>query len=136
MIKYDIREVVRHISKDYPVEFNVNGNCTVMADETIYSVFDNIINNAIVHGKANRIDINIKREESTCEIRIADFGEGIADNLKKQVFEERFSYGKTGGTGLGLHIVKLAVKRYGGRIHIEDNKPKGTIFVIKLRFEK
>jgi len=132
LIKYDVRTIVNNIAKDYPVEFNVNGECTVMADETIFSVIDNIINNAIVHGKTDRIDINIKRGDNTCEIRIADFGKGIADNLKQKVFEERFCYGEAGGTGLGLYIVKLAVKRYGGSVHIEDNKPNGAIFVINL----
>jgi signal transduction histidine kinase len=32
-------------------------------------------------------------------MEIADFGKGILDNIKDKVFEESFSYGKTGNTG-------------------------------------
>ena len=37
-----------------------------------------------------------------------------------------------GGTGLGLSIVKRLVREHGGSIRIEDNKPKGTVFVVRL----
>ena len=97
------------------------------------SVIDNIIRNAIVHGEANKIDITTKGKDDICEIRIADYGIGIPDKIKEKVFNEGFRYGETGGTGLGLYIVKKTVDRYGGSIHVEDNKPNGTVFVIKLK---
>jgi len=34
---------------------------------------------------------------------------------------------------LGLYIVKKTVERYGGKISIEDNKPQGTVFVLRLK---
>ncbi|MEM2716548.1 MAG: ATP-binding protein, partial [Archaeoglobaceae archaeon] len=67
------------------------------------------------------------------EIRIADFGKGIPDEVKPRIFEEGFTYGEKASTGLGLYIVKRLVERYSGEIKVEDNKPKGTVFVIRLR---
>jgi len=32
-----------------------------------------------------------------------------------------------------LYIVKKTVERYGGSIHVEDNEPRGAVFVIKLK---
>ena len=130
--EYNAKEIVEDVIKDYDVRFNVSGDCRIMADEAFYSVIDNIVRNAIVHGGTDRIDITISGENG-CEIRIADFGKGIPDEIKERVFDEQFVYGETGGTGLGLYIVKKTVERYGGSIRVEDNKPKGTVFVIKLK---
>jgi len=37
-----------------------------------------------------------------------------------------------GGTGLGLSIVKRLVEAHSGSIGIEDNAPRGTVFVVSL----
>lgn len=134
--EYNVIELVEDVIKDYSVDFKIEGNGIIIADEAIRSVIDNIISNAIVHGKTDKIDINIENKGDTCEIRITDYGRGIPDEIKEKVFEEHFSYGETGGTGLGLYIVKQTIERYGGSIHIEDNKPKGTVFVIRLKGKK
>ena len=132
----NVREVIEEIIGRYPeIEFKIEGDCRVLADGTFNSVIDNIINNAVVHGKTNRIDITIKCNDF-CEVRITDYGKGIPEKIKDRIFEEGFFYGETGHTGLGLYIVKKVVERYGGSVTIEDNKPKGTVFVIRLRTVK
>ena len=103
-----------------------------MADEAINSVMDNLVRNAVVHGKTDRIDINIVLDDKTCTIEVSDFGVGIPDDYKSKIFEEGESFGETRGTGLGLYIVKKVIERYGGEIEVEDNKPKGTKFTITL----
>ncbi|KAA0003057.1 MAG: PAS domain S-box protein [Thermoplasmata archaeon] len=134
--EYDIREVVEDIINDYSVDFNVKGNGIVLADEFIHSVIDNIVGNAVLHGKTDKIDIIIENKDDVCEIRIVDYGIGIPDKIKDKIFDERFSYGETRGSGLGLYIVKKAIERYGGSIHVEDNKPNGAVFVIKLKLKE
>jgi len=131
---YDINAVIKEVIEHYSsIEFTIEGKGQVLADEAIGSVIDNIIRNAINHGKTDRIDITIDKQNSFCEVRIADYGIGIPDEIKEQVFKKGFQHGETGHTGLGLHIVKKAMESYGGIVHIEDNTPKGTIFVLKLR---
>jgi len=68
-----------------------------------------------------------------CSLRIADYGIGIPDKIKKKIFDEGFIYGKKGHTGIGLYIVNESVKRCGGEISVEDNKPKGTVFILRLQ---
>ena len=131
--KYSVKKVVEDVIKDYDVKFDIKGDCTIMADEAFRSVIDNIVRNAIVHGGTDKIDITMESREDECEIRIADYGKGIPDEIKKRIFDESFRHGKTGGTGLGLYIVKKTVERYGGSIHVEDNEPRGAVFVIKLK---
>jgi len=105
----------------------------VLVDEAINSVIDNIISNAVIHGKAENINISIEAKAENVQIRITDDGCGIPDKIKEQVFEECYSYGISGNTGLGLYIVKKTIENYGGEISIMDNKPKGAVFSIKLR---
>jgi len=131
--EYSVKKVVEDVIKDYDVKFNIKGDCTIMADEAFRSVIDNIVRNAIEHGGTDKIDISIESTGDKCEIRIADYGKGIPDEIKKRIFDERFRYGETGGTGLGLYIVKKTVERYGGSIHVEDNEPRGAVFAIRLK---
>jgi signal transduction histidine kinase len=104
-----------------------------MADESLHSVIDNLVRNAVIHGKTDRISVDISNLGNTCDVRIADYGVGISDDIKGKIFEEGFTYGETGQTGLGLHIVKKAMETYGGQVYVEDNKPKGTAFILKLK---
>jgi len=131
--EYSTREIAESVAGNYDAEFNITGDCTVMADEAFHSVMDNIVRNAVVHGGTDKIDIIIESRGKECDIRIADHGKGIPDEIKEKIFNERFRHGETGGTGLGLYIVKKTIERYGGSIRVEDNKPKGTVFVIKLK---
>ena len=58
---------------------------------------------------------------------------GIPEEIKNKIFDEGFYHGVSGHTGIGLHIVKKTIERYGGHIYADDNKPKGAVFVISLR---
>ena len=131
---YSVTEIVKGVIDGYPaITFNVEGECQVLADESLSSVIDNLIRNAVVHGKTDRIDIKIGDRDEYCEIRIADYGIGIAEEMKELIFDESFSYGENAGTGLGLYIVKKAMETYGGQIRVEDNKPEGAVFVLALK---
>jgi signal transduction histidine kinase len=71
------------------------------------------------------------------EVRIADTGIGIPAREKARVFDPFYQIDSSstrehGGTGLGLSIVKRLVDGHGGSIRIEDNRPRGTIFVVRL----
>ena len=131
---YKIRDVIREVAKDYPsVDFVIKGNAQVMADDSLFSVIDNIVRNAIIHGRADRIAVAVDRREEICAVSIADNGSGIPDEIKEAIFEEGFRHGDTGQTGLGLHIVKKAMEKYGGHVSVSDNEPKGTTFTLKFR---
>lgn len=129
----NVRDLVEEVIRSYNIQFNIHGWCVAMANEALYSVIDNIISNAIKHGGTEKIDIWLSEVEDECEIRIADYGAGIPSEIKEQVFKESFKFGEQAGTGLGLYIVKKVVDRYGGKVWIEDSKPHGATFVIRLK---
>jgi signal transduction histidine kinase len=127
----DLRLLLMETAQEFPVTVNITGDCSVKADNGLRSVIGNIIQNAIVHGKADRIDVSMKEINGSCELRISDNGSGIADKIKGRVFEEGFKYGRAGHTGLGLYIARKIVERYG-KISLEDNVPSGATFILRL----
>lgn len=71
------------------------------------------------------------------EVRVADTGIGIPLRERTRVFDAFYQVDSSstreyGGTGLGLSIVKRLVEGHGGTIQIQDNEPKGTVFVVTL----
>jgi PAS domain S-box-containing protein len=132
--KMEMAKIASDVRKNHPeIKINIQGQGTAFADNAIYSVFDNLIANAIKHGKASTLDIDIEADENYCTMRIADNGIGIPDKYKDNVFEEGFQFGDSGNTGIGLFIVKQTIEGYDGEITVEDNQPQGTLFCIRLR---
>ncbi|MCC7573128.1 MAG: PAS domain S-box protein [Candidatus Methanofastidiosum sp.] len=131
---YDVKSMLNEISKNYSdIKIKIYGDCVVLADDALSSVFDNIIRNALIHGNSNRIDIKIRKIKDYCEVKFIDYGVGIPLEIKRKLFEEGFAYGKNKGTGLGLYIVKKTLERYGGSIEVQENMPKGAVFILRFR---
>ncbi|MCK4696290.1 MAG: PAS domain-containing sensor histidine kinase, partial [Candidatus Cloacimonetes bacterium] len=130
----NVERIFKEIKNNYKaITFNITGSATILADKYLFSVFDHIIRNAVVHGSASKIDIEINNKRNFCEIRIGDDGVGISDEMKKQICEEGFKFGKKGHTGLGLFIVKKAMESYEGSIQVVDNEPDGAIFILTFK---
>lgn len=130
---YQLKEVIKQVSKNLPaVKFNARVDGSVLADEALVSVVENIARNAQVHGETNEIDVATTKERNFIHMSLADLGKGIPDNIKNRLFIEGFKYGTTGNSGLGLYIARKTVERYGGQISVTDNQPKGTKFIITL----
>ena len=70
-------------------------------------------------------------DSETVEICVQDTGHGISPQDKDKLFLPQFST-KDRGTGLGLAIAARIVAEHGGNIHVEDNFPAGSRFVIEL----
>lgn len=130
------KEVGKLKHENLVVTANIHGKIYVRADDMISSVLENILLNAIFHNdkELKKIHVDVKEVENDwVEIRIADNGPGIPDEMKEEIFKEGVKGEKTGRTGLGLFIVKMLVEKYGGKIWVEDNEPEGSVFVIRLR---
>ncbi len=131
---FSVTDVLEDVIKHYPsITFNIEGQSQILADECFTSIFENLISNAIIHGKTDAIDIKIKTDAKYCKVSIADEGIGIPDKIKKKIFDKNFAYGETGKTGLGLYVVREVMKYYGGYVCVEDNTPKGTVVTLVFR---
>jgi len=131
--KYRISEILEKTIENFEnIDFNLTGDCHVLANEAILSIFDNIISNAIVHGKTKKIDVVVDVEGSFAMVNIIDYGVGIPDDVIGNVFEYGYSHGENKGTGYGLFIAKKIMELYGGDISVKNNKPHGTVFTLKF----
>lgn len=115
------------------------GEVTVRADRTLlYLALVNLVHNAIQHGPADsKISITAVRRARKIDISVKDNGLGIPGEYHEKVFERFFRVDKArsrarGGAGLGLAIAKQAVERNGGRILLESNSDRGTVFRIEF----
>lgn len=104
-----------------------------LVEQVIY----NLIHNAIIYTpKGSEINIFFNVNDSICEIKIVDNGNGIPKNEIEHVFKKfyRVSGSKSGGTGLGLSIVKGFVTAHNGTVTVE-NLPKGCQFIVRIPCE-
>jgi len=128
----DVAPVLRDEVRKYPIDIEVNGNCKLeILPQSFSTIVNNIVNNAIHHGETDKMVIDIVCASEGCQIKFRDFGKGIPDEFKDIVFKEGFSYGNSKSTGLGMFIVRKLVERAGWTIHVEDNEPKGAVFIVE-----
>ena len=74
---------------------------------------------------------------SAIEVRVVDTGIGIPPNERQKVFDPFYQVDSSstreyGGTGLGLSIVKRLVESHDGTIRVDENSPRGAVFVVTL----
>lgn len=95
-------------------------------------VFMNLISNAIDAIKAKGIiRIDIKEDKGYIVITINDNGVGMADDVRKNIFNPFFTT-KDKGVGLGLFIVHNIIHAHEGYIEVESQEGLGTTFYINL----
>ncbi len=80
------------------------------------NIFQNLIQNAWIHGEATEIimDVNLKNEN--LEIFLSDNGKGFIGDINKigKLFSRTTP---TSGTGIGLHVVQESVRKLNGEVH-------------------
>jgi two-component system phosphate regulon sensor histidine kinase PhoR len=100
-------------------------------------VVNNLIENAFKYSNNEPIKVVLKSKGENRIIEVTDTGIGIKREDYKNIFKKFYRVQDeetrtTKGTGLGLFIVKQAIKRHGGKVVVKPNKPKGSVFVISL----
>ncbi len=119
--------------------FNKNDVKTIWADQDkIIQVLINLVTNALTHGQTtSKVIIETTNNQDETIISVTDNGVGLASEDIQFIFE-RFYRGdesrsrKTGGTGIGLSIVKAYIELHKGKIEVESQLGKGTSFMIYL----
>ena len=117
------------------VDSEIESNIDKMA---FHSIIINLVDNSLKYGGGGNVNVKLSlADDNQIEFFVSDNGEGIPNSEKKKVFERFYRRGsedvrQTKGTGIGLYLVKLLVEKHGGSIIIEDNKPTGARFVVRL----
>ena len=131
---------------DKPINFNMDIALDIpyelIGDKVhVKGIINNLLTNAIKYTEQGSIDLNIKciNQNNICNliITVKDTGRGIkAENINKLFTKfERLDIERnttTEGTGLGLAITKNLVEMMGGKINVQSQYGKGSIFVVNL----
>lgn len=98
----------------------------------------NLIANAIAYSpQGSTVGIGVRAVDGIVEIAVTDRGIGIAEADQQRVFERFYRADqarsrRTGGSGLGLSIVKHAAQRHGGDVVLWSRPGRGSTFTIRL----
>jgi signal transduction histidine kinase len=107
-------------------------------EKMLKTVIKNLITNAFKYSEDESVvEIILTDSMSQYQIQVKDQGIGILDSDKKRVFEKFYRVGEEKtrsqpGSGLGLYLVKQITEMHGGKVSIIDNKPHGTVFILKI----
>lgn len=105
--------------------------------EKLREILDNLASNALRHCKpGGTIRVELRKEEGLARLTVENEGEPIPEEDLPQLWEPFYRGDKSrnrdsGGTGLGLTIVRAAVLAHGGSYGVE-NRPSGPAFWITL----
>jgi len=110
--------------------------------ECILRALINIITNAIKYspeGKRVKIRAEHSRVGDYLEVSVEDQGPGIAEEYQKKVFDRFYRIENDAhtvkGTGLGLHLVKIAVeKHHNGQVFVQSKLGEGSTFGFRIPF--
>ena len=152
-VKYNFREEIENLAKidatrigEKNINFKVNLAPDIpyelLGDKThIKEIVNNLLTNAIKYTDQGEILLDAKciNKDNICNliISVRDTGRGIkAENINKLFTKfERLDAEKnstTEGTGLGLAITKALVEMMGGKINVQSQFGKGSIFVVQI----
>jgi len=96
---------------------------------------DNLLDNAIRHGQVPILVAGRATDEGV-EIRISDEGPGVPKDLVPRLFDRFAVAGRTGGTGLGLYLVREIARGHGGDATYEPRSDTGpSAFVLRVPYE-
>lgn len=109
-----------------------------MSRRDLRSILYNLVSNSIKHRAKERKPVvkvsSTKTDENLILLKVEDNGLGISeeDQLKLFGMYQRFNT-EVEGTGVGLSLIKKIVEKNGGRIEVESELGKGSVFSILLK---
>jgi signal transduction histidine kinase len=126
--RINLASIVNRVIRGYAAISIPCSGCeiTVLADDKLEVVFRNIISNSIRFGGPG-VEVMVTTRDlpdGLTEVSVTDTGPGIPDITKPTIFDRFMQNSSTRSSyGLGLHIAKMLVEAYGGRIWADDRVP-------------
>lgn len=145
----DLHSIVFSIDNDFETS-GMNGNMTFKYDipldcevlgntNLLTSTITNLIKNAVIHSRGTVMELRLVAEsEKYYTFSFSDNGSGVEDSHLPHLFDRfyRVDSGrsrKSGGTGLGLPIVKSIIETMGGSISVHNRSVGGLEFMFTLK---
>lgn len=107
--------------------------------DRLEQVLTNLLTNSSRYGAGKPIIISVHEEQDQAEIRVRDYGRGIAKIDHERIFnryERAISFNEVSGLGLGLFIVKEMLEKNKGSIKVESELGLGATFIVNLPIQR
>lgn len=110
----------------------------LILEDDLYQIVFNLMENGIKYNvSGGSLTVRLRREEDNAYLEVSDTGMGIPEEAIGHIFERFYRVDKarsrqTGGSGLGLSIVRTIVRRNRGEIQIQSQVGKGTTFTVSF----
>jgi len=134
-------------SKQIEFELKVGENIpvTLLGDELrVKQILNNVLSNAFKYTDAGKVSMSVAADESVIEsgkvtvvFKVSDTGQGMTKEQVEKLFDEYSRFNReanrtTEGTGLGMSITRNLINMMNGRINVESEAGKGSVFTIFL----
>jgi signal transduction histidine kinase len=142
-----VNDVMRAVAQLFQAQLEAPGrakiSCELQLDpflepavadaELLHRAISNLVLNAMdAMPQGGALTLRTRGEGGKVLIEVADTGSGLTPEECERIFTPYYT-SKQHGTGLGLAIVQSVVSDHGGRIRVESQSGRGTIFVIELQ---
>ena len=125
------------------IETDLRSDSQVLIQEDdLYQIAYNLAENGIKYNvPGGTLSLSLHQQEDNAILRVSDTGMGIPPDAISHVFERFYRVDKarsrqSGGSGLGLSIVRSIVERNNGQISLQSTLGKGTVFTVEFpRFD-
>jgi signal transduction histidine kinase len=134
----DLDEALGHILdlqhlKGRRVEFRSNGTKVRARYDALAETVNILMDNAVTHGGSDSSVVEVvERDDETVDIRVTDFGRGIPEDRRTEIFEWGEKGSESPGEGIGLHLAQRLMSEDGGSLRLAEDQGVGSSFVISL----
>ena len=110
----------------------------LILEDDLYQIAFNLVENGIKYNvTGGTLSVKLLRQEDNALLQVSDTGMGIPEEALGHIFERFFRVDKSrsrasGGSGLGLSIVRTIVQRNRGDISVESELGKGSVFTVSF----
>jgi two-component system CheB/CheR fusion protein len=147
---FDLNEMISKVLEDlqrlyahHRLVFHAGELKLLTADrERLSQVLTNLVTNAVKYSPdGGEVTVTSTDEGDEVTVAVRDQGIGIPEDLQQRVFERFFRIGHTQvnmfpGMGLGLYISAGIAHRHGGTIRVESKPGQGSLFSLRLPYER
>ena len=133
----DLRQILepqlQQCSGQISIANNEPGKLVAGSRDMLLGALLNLATNAMqACGKGVDLKIKISSNDvDSIEIRISDNGPGINEEIQNRIFEPFFTT-RSGGTGLGLAVVRAVIQGHQGEVQVRSDQDQGATFSLKL----